>query len=162
MCSRFSVSKNHFPHRRDCRGEHCSPGSLTWQRISGKATHAGNEHGRTLCAPTEHFFNSLKRLPLCSRFLFCVIDNPARAHSIRILLLKPVPPVFNRQSILLCKKHAGGSLLVETACMRLLNHHSMRSTALMHSPRSDAACASLICSNGKNLMSLSNGNCPLR
>ena len=38
------------------RGEHCSPENLTWQRISGKATHKGNEHGRTLCAPTEHFF----------------------------------------------------------------------------------------------------------
>ena len=44
------------------RGEHCLPGNLTLQRISGKATHKGNEHGRTLCAPTEHFFDRLGSL----------------------------------------------------------------------------------------------------
>ena len=79
------MSKNHFPRRRDCRGEHCSPGNLTWQRISGKATHAGNEHGRTKRPYRALFrqsdwnqsFLSKTKIPYCknSRHRFDVQNN---------------------------------------------------------------------------------------
>ena len=44
---------------RECRGEQCSPANLTQQRFFGKASHMASGHGRTMCAPTRHFYDSL-------------------------------------------------------------------------------------------------------
>ena len=38
---------------RDCRGEHCSPASLTQQRPFGMALPVANGHGRAMPAPTS-------------------------------------------------------------------------------------------------------------
>ena len=51
-------AKKHFPRRRDCRGEHCSPANLAQQRLFGKVSHKANRHGRALLAPTKHFFDN--------------------------------------------------------------------------------------------------------
>ena len=105
----FSLSKKHFPRRRDCRGEHCSPGNLTWQRISGKATHAGNEHGRTKRPYRALFrqsdwnqsFLSKTKIPYCknSRHRFDVQNNddcnllyPARTFRLPLAGLPVTPP----------------------------------------------------------------------
>ena len=54
------MSKNaNFAVQR-CRGEQRSPANLTRQRFFGKISHVANGHGRTVCAPTRHFFDSLK------------------------------------------------------------------------------------------------------
>ena len=44
---------------RECRGEQCSPANLTQQRFFGKVSHMASGHGRTMCAPTRHFYDSL-------------------------------------------------------------------------------------------------------